>query len=92
MSSDIPVAPAATVLLPPASSGPDWHYCDSFRARRRGVLRTYDRAAEAVRVIHRALEHGVNYCDTAPPTPAVWIIMGRLWGTAGRDLFSVQDA
>jgi aryl-alcohol dehydrogenase-like predicted oxidoreductase len=31
-----------------------------------GVLRTYDRAAEAVRVIHRALDHGVNYCDTAP--------------------------
>src|SRR5262249_34490176 len=31
-----------------------------------GVLRPYDRAVEAVRVIHRALEHGVKYCDTAP--------------------------
>jgi len=30
------------------------------------VLRTYDRTAEAVRVIHRALDQGVNYCDTAP--------------------------
>src|SRR5262245_15163286 len=31
-----------------------------------GVLRTYGRAAEAVRVIERALDQGVNYCDTAP--------------------------
>lgn len=31
-----------------------------------GVLRTYGRTAEAVRVIHRALDQGVNYCDTAP--------------------------
>jgi aryl-alcohol dehydrogenase-like predicted oxidoreductase len=31
-----------------------------------GVLRTHGRTAEAVRVIHRALDQGVNYCDTAP--------------------------
>jgi aryl-alcohol dehydrogenase-like predicted oxidoreductase len=31
-----------------------------------GVLRTYGRTAEAVRVIHRALDQGVTYCDTAP--------------------------
>lgn len=31
-----------------------------------GVLRTHGRMAEAVRVIHRALDHGVNYFDTAP--------------------------
>jgi predicted aldo/keto reductase-like oxidoreductase len=31
-----------------------------------GVLRTYGRTSEAVAVIHRALEQGVNYCDTAP--------------------------
>jgi predicted aldo/keto reductase-like oxidoreductase len=31
-----------------------------------GVLRTYGRAREAVAVIHRALEEGVTYCDTAP--------------------------
>lgn len=31
-----------------------------------GVLRTYDRDAEAVRVIERALGQGVNYFDTAP--------------------------
>jgi aryl-alcohol dehydrogenase-like predicted oxidoreductase len=31
-----------------------------------GVLRTWDRAQEAIAVIHRALDQGVNYCDTAP--------------------------
>src|SRR5271167_2580958 len=31
-----------------------------------GVLRTHGRMAEAVAVIHRALDHGVSYCDTAP--------------------------
>jgi aryl-alcohol dehydrogenase-like predicted oxidoreductase len=31
-----------------------------------GVLRTHGHEAEAVAVIHRALDRGVNYCDTAP--------------------------
>ena len=31
-----------------------------------GVLRTRDRTAEAARVIERALDEGVIYCDTAP--------------------------
>jgi aryl-alcohol dehydrogenase-like predicted oxidoreductase len=31
-----------------------------------GVLRTYGRIREAVAVIHRALDQGVTYCDTAP--------------------------
>src|SRR6516225_7411374 len=31
-----------------------------------GVLRTHGRISEAVAVIHRALDRGVNYCDTAP--------------------------
>ena len=31
-----------------------------------GVLRTHGRSAEAVAVIQRALDQGVNYCDTAP--------------------------
>src|SRR3989442_14563153 len=31
-----------------------------------GVLRTHGRTAEAVRVIHQALDQGVTYCDTAP--------------------------
>src|SRR5437879_11468994 len=31
-----------------------------------GVLRTHGETKAAVRVIHRALDQGVNYCDTAP--------------------------
>ncbi len=31
-----------------------------------GVLRTQGRVREAVAVIHRALDQGVTYCDTAP--------------------------
>ncbi len=31
-----------------------------------GVLRTHGRTPEAVAVIHRALDQGVTYCDTAP--------------------------
>lgn len=31
-----------------------------------GILRTHGHTAEAVQVIHRALDQGVNYCDTAP--------------------------
>jgi aryl-alcohol dehydrogenase-like predicted oxidoreductase len=31
-----------------------------------GVLRTHGREAEAVALIHRALEQGVNYFETAP--------------------------
>jgi len=31
-----------------------------------GVLRTHGRMAEAAAVIHRALDQGVTYCDTAP--------------------------
>ena len=31
-----------------------------------GVLRTHGRMREAVAVIHRALDQGVTYCDTAP--------------------------
>src|SRR5262245_34350210 len=31
-----------------------------------GVLRTHGQTADAVRVIRRALDQGVNYCDTAP--------------------------
>lgn len=31
-----------------------------------GILRTWGRGDEAVAVIHRALERGITYCDTAP--------------------------
>src|SRR5215475_3041101 len=67
MSSGIPVAHAAAQSpLPRRPLGQTGSDVTLFGLGGEGVLRTYDRAAEAVRVIHRALDHGVNYCDTAP--------------------------
>ena len=57
MSSDIPVAPvAAPSLLPQRPLGQTGTAVTLFGLGGEGVLRTYDRAAEAVRVIHRALD------------------------------------
>ena len=57
MSSDIPVAPAAAPsLLPQRPLGQTGTAVTLFGLGGEGVLRTYDRAAEAVRVIHRALD------------------------------------
>jgi predicted aldo/keto reductase-like oxidoreductase len=52
-----------------------------------GVLRTYDRAAEAVRVIHRALEHGVNYYDTAPAYAGSLDYYGAALGERRAEIF-----
>ena len=67
MSSGIPVAHVTTPSpLPQRPLGQTGVAVTLFGLGGEGVLRTYDRTAEAVRVIHRALEQGVNYCDTAP--------------------------
>ena len=72
MSSDIPVAHAgAPFPLPQRPLGRTGAAVTLFGLGGEGVLRTDDRAAEAVRVIHRALEHGVTYCDTAPAYAAL---------------------
>lgn len=47
-----------------------------------GVLRTYGRMAEAVAVIHRALDLGVNYYDSAPAYAGCLDYLGE--GLAGR--------
>jgi aryl-alcohol dehydrogenase-like predicted oxidoreductase len=50
-------------------------------------LRTYDRTAEAVRVIHRALDHGVNYCDTAPAYASSMDYYGAALGERRSEIF-----
>ena len=57
-----------------------------------GVLRTYGRDAEAVRVIQRALDQGVNYFDTAPAYSGSRDYYGQALGErrAG-DLPGLQD-
>src|SRR5437773_884686 len=52
-----------------------------------GVLRTDGRAAEAVRVIDRALSVGVNYFDTAPAYASSMDYYGAALGERRRDIF-----
>lgn len=47
-----------------------------------GVLRTEGRMQEAIAVIHRALDHGVNYFDSAPAYSGCLDYLGE--GLAGR--------
>ena len=52
-----------------------------------GVLRTHGETKAAVRVIHRALDHGVNYCDTAPAYASSMDYYGAALGERRKDVF-----
>jgi aryl-alcohol dehydrogenase-like predicted oxidoreductase len=52
-----------------------------------GVLRTHGRMTEAVAVIHRALDQGVNYCDSAPAYAGSLDYYGAALGERRRDVF-----
>ena len=52
-----------------------------------GVLRTHGRAKEAVRVIQRALDQGVTYCDTAPAYASSLDYYGAALGERRRQIF-----
>jgi aryl-alcohol dehydrogenase-like predicted oxidoreductase len=52
-----------------------------------GVLRTHGRDAEARRVIERALDQGVNYCDTAPAYAGSLDYYGSVLGERRKGLF-----
>jgi aryl-alcohol dehydrogenase-like predicted oxidoreductase len=52
-----------------------------------GVLRTHGRTTEAVRVIERALDLGVNYFDTAPAYAGSMDYYGAALGERRRDIF-----
>jgi predicted aldo/keto reductase-like oxidoreductase len=52
-----------------------------------GVLRTHGRTAEAVQVIQRALDQGVNYFDTAPAYASSRDYYGTALGERRRDIF-----
>src|SRR5262245_56148926 len=52
-----------------------------------GVLRTHGQMDEAVRVIQRALDQGVNYCDTAPAYASSMDYYGAALGTRRKDIF-----
>jgi predicted aldo/keto reductase-like oxidoreductase len=52
-----------------------------------GVLRTHGRAREAVAVIQRALDQGVNYCDTAPAYASSMDYYGAALGDRRQQVF-----
>jgi predicted aldo/keto reductase-like oxidoreductase len=52
-----------------------------------GVLRTHGRQAEAARVIHRALDRGVSYGDTAPAYSSSQDYYGAALGERRRGVF-----
>ena len=52
-----------------------------------GVLRTHGRKTEAVKVILRALDQGVNYCDTAPAYASSLDYYGAALGERRREIF-----
>jgi Aldo/keto reductase family len=93
MSSGIPVAPAAVPSrLPQRLLGQTGSAVTLFGLGGEGVLRTYDRAAEAVRVIHRALEHGVTYCDTAPAYASSLDYYGAALGERPADTYGSNNS
>jgi predicted aldo/keto reductase-like oxidoreductase len=52
-----------------------------------GILRTFGKAADAVKVIHRALDQGVNYCDTAPAYDGSMDYYGAALGERREEIF-----
>lgn len=52
-----------------------------------GVLRTWGREREAVAIIHRAVDLGITYCDTAPAYSASQDYYGAALGERRRELF-----
>jgi aryl-alcohol dehydrogenase-like predicted oxidoreductase len=52
-----------------------------------GVLRTHGQERDAVRVIHRALDQGVNYFDTAPAYAGSMGYYGAALGERRADIF-----
>jgi aryl-alcohol dehydrogenase-like predicted oxidoreductase len=52
-----------------------------------GVLRTHGRMSEAVAVIHRALDQGVTYCDSAPAYAGSLDYYGAALGERRRQVF-----
>jgi predicted aldo/keto reductase-like oxidoreductase len=73
--------------LPCRPLGRTGHEATLFGLGGEGVLRTHGREAEAVRLIHRALDQGVNYCDTAPAYAGSLDYYGAALGGRRRNIF-----
>ncbi len=76
-----------TPSIPTRPLGRTVHRVTLFALGGEGVLRTHGRAAEAAEVIHRALDQGVNYCDTAPAYASSMDYYGAALGERRREIF-----
>ncbi len=82
-----PFQTAPTGALPQRPLGRTGHLATLFGLGGEGVLRTHGRLDEAVRVIHRALDQGVNYCDTAPAYAGSLDYYGAALGERRSEIF-----
>ena len=73
--------------LPRRMLGRTGHEATLFSLGGEGILRTHGRMAEAIQVIHRALDQGVNYCDTAPAYDESLDYYGAALGERRREIF-----
>ena len=76
-----------TQSIPTRPLGRTGHRVTLFALGGEGVLRTRGRAADAAEVIHRALDQGVNYCDTAPAYASSMDYYGAALGERRREIF-----
>jgi predicted aldo/keto reductase-like oxidoreductase len=79
--------PSVDASLPRRPLGETGREVTIFGLGGEGVLRTHGRQAEAARVIHRALDRGVSYCDTAPAYSSSQDYYGAALGERRRGIF-----
>ena len=77
----------ATAPLPTRPLGRTGRDVTLFGLGGEGVLRTWNRTSEAVAVIQRALDQGVNYCDTAPAYASSMDYYGAALGERRAEVF-----
>lgn len=73
--------------LPTRPLGRTGHDVTLFALGGEGVLRTHGRVQDAAAVIHRALDRGVNYCDTAPAYDGSMDYYGAALGERRTEVF-----
>ena len=88
---------STNALIPSRPLGRTGHDVTILGLGGEGVLRTHGRMAEAVAVIHQALDEGVNYCDTAPAYATLGLqdrdlhhVAFGLWRTGGSCIRGVR--
>lgn len=73
--------------IPTRPLGKTGHQVTVFSLGGEGVLRTFGRRDEAVRVINKALDLGVNYCDTSPVYAGSQDYYGEALGPRRKNIF-----